>query len=172
MLSAFRKGKYDRADVLMSAGVSTFVCASLVLITPRLGVAFVEILLGLFLIGCAFISRKRLSRANAELEGESANGEKNSLRARFIDRYDLVIVLAVVLFQITITGSLRRAGWSEGSVRILPLVLFGIGILLKPPLLERISKGKRDRASRNHAMKLSAGQPGVEEPIDEKSCRP
>ena len=172
MLSAFRKGKYDRADVLMSAGVSTFVCASLVLITPRLGVVFVEILIGLFLIGCAFISRKRISRATAGLEGEGVKGEKNDLRGRFIDRYDLVIVLAVVLFQITIAGSLQKAGWGEGSVRSLPLVLFGIGILLKPRLLERISKWQQNRAPLIHAMTRTAGQPGGEEPIDEKIYRP
>ena len=172
MFSAFGKGKYDRADVLMSAGVSTFVCASLVLITPRLGIVFIEILTGLFLIGCAFVSRKRLSRATAERERDTVKGEKNDLRSRFFDRYDLLIVLAVVLFQITIAGSLQRAGWSEGSVRILPVVLFGIGILLKPRLLEWIRKWKTDRVLRNHAMTRMAGQPGVEEPINAKIYRP
>jgi hypothetical protein len=172
MFSAFRKGKYDRADVLMSAGVSTFVCASLVLITPRLGIVFIEILMGLFLIGCAFVSRKRLSRTCSDLERDTVTGEKNNLRARFFDRYDLLIVLAVVLFQTSFAGSLQRAGWSEGSVRILPLVLFGIGILLKPWLLERINKWKRDRVLRIHGMTRMACQPRVEEPIDEKIYRP
>ena len=172
MFSAFRKGKYDRADVLMSAGVSTFVCASLVLITPRLGIVFIEILMGLFLIGCAFVSRKRLSRTCSALERDSGTGEKNNLRARFFDRYDLLIVLVLVLFQITIAGSLHRAGWSEGSVRILPLILFGIGILLKPRLLEWIRKWKRDRVLRIHVMAGTAGQPGVKESIDEKIYRP
>lgn len=172
MFSAFRKSKYDRADVLMSAGVSTFVSASLVLITPRLGVVFVEILTGLFLIGCAFVSRKRLSRATAELERNGVKGEQGNLRTRFFDRYDLLIVLAVALFQITLAGTLQRAGWSEGSVRILPLVLFGIGILLKPRLLEWIRKWKIDRVLRIHMMAGTAGQPGVKESIDEKIYRP
>jgi hypothetical protein len=172
MFSAFRKSKYDRADVLMSAGVSTFVSASLVLITPRLGVVFVEILTGLFLIGCAFVSRKRLSRATAELERNGVKGEQGNLRTRFFDRYDLLIVLAVALFQITFAGSLQKAGWSAGGVRILPLVLFGIGILLKPQLLEWIRKWKRDRVLRIHAMTRKAGRPGVEEAIDAKIYRP
>ncbi|MDQ2944565.1 MAG: hypothetical protein M3Y27_01240 [Acidobacteriota bacterium] len=172
MFSAFRKGKYDRADVLMSAGVSTFVCASLVLITPRLGIVFIEILMGLFLIGCAFVSRRRLSRTCCDIETDSGPGEKNNLRTRFCDRYDLSIVLAVALFQITLAGSLQKAGWSEGSVRILPLVLFGIGILLKPRLLEWVRKWKRVRALRTHAMTRMAGRPSFEEPIDEKIYRP
>jgi hypothetical protein len=172
MLSAFRKSKYDRADVLMSAGVSTFVCASLVLITPRLGVVFIEILTGLFLIGCAFVSRRRLSRATADLERSSIKGERGNLRTRFFDRYDLVIVLAAVLFQITMSGLLQRAGWSEGSVRILPLIFFAIGILLKPRLLEWMSKWKQDRLLRMDPMTRAAGQPGVEGPIDEKIYRP
>jgi hypothetical protein len=36
---------YDRADVLMSAGCSTFVSASLILVIPRFGVLLLEILL-------------------------------------------------------------------------------------------------------------------------------
>lgn len=172
MFSVFRKSRYDRADMLMSAGVSTFVCAALVLITPRLGVVFIEILMGLFLIGCAFVSRRRLSRATADLEKSSVNSEAGNLRTRFFDRYDLFIVLAVALFQITLAGSLQKAGWSEGSVRILPLVLFGIGILLKPRLLEWIRKWKRDRVPGIHVMAGTAGQPGVKESINEKIYRP
>ena len=51
---------YDRADVVMSAGCSTFVTAALILVIPRFGVVIVEILVGLFLIGCAFAARARL----------------------------------------------------------------------------------------------------------------
>lgn len=171
MLAAFRKDKYDRAHVLMSAGVSIFVCASLVLITPRLGVVFVEILIGLFLIGCAFISRKRFSRAAVELEGESVKGENVILRTRFIDRYDLLLVVGVLLFQITTAGRLQKAGWSEASLRILPLVFFGIGILLKRPLSERITKWKRRRASRVGEMTRPTDPPDIEESIDEKIYR-
>ncbi len=43
---------YDRADVLMSAGCSTFVSAALILVIPRVGIILLEILLGLFFIGC------------------------------------------------------------------------------------------------------------------------
>ncbi len=53
---------YDRADVLMSAGCSTFVSAALILVIPRFGILLLEILLGLFFIGCALVARKRLRR--------------------------------------------------------------------------------------------------------------
>lgn len=53
---------YDRADLLMSAGCSTFVSAALILAMPRLGIVMLEILLGLFLIGCALAARTRLRR--------------------------------------------------------------------------------------------------------------
>jgi len=48
---------YDRADVLMSAGCSTFVSSALILVIPRVGIVLLEILLGLFFIGCALAAR-------------------------------------------------------------------------------------------------------------------
>jgi len=51
---------YDRADVLMSAGCSTFVSAALILVIPRVGIILLEILLGLFFIGCVLAARVRL----------------------------------------------------------------------------------------------------------------
>jgi len=51
---------YDRADVLMSAGCSTFVSAALILVIPRIGVLLLEILFGLFFIGCALMARARV----------------------------------------------------------------------------------------------------------------
>ena len=123
---------YDRADVLMSAGCSTFVGAALILVIPRFGIAVLEVLLGLFLMGCAFAARARLrsnTRSNA-----------NASRGRWLDRYDAAMVLAVILVQACIAGSLRRFGWSEGSVRIFPLVLLGTAILLKPRLMKLIDR--------------------------------
>jgi hypothetical protein len=140
MWYGFRKEKYDRADMLMSAGLSTFVCSSLVLITPRLGILFIEILLGLFLIACAFVSRKRLDKAAGGVTGDSCGGEKGLHRTRLFDRCDLFIVLTVILLQSGIAGPLRKAGWSEGALRILPLVLLAIGVLLKPWFLEFVSQ--------------------------------
>ena len=54
---------YDRADVLMSAGCSTFVSAALILVIPRVGIVLLEVLLGLFFIGCALAWRGRAANS-------------------------------------------------------------------------------------------------------------
>ncbi len=56
---------YDRADVLMSAGCSTFFSAALILVIPRFGILLLEILFGLFFIGCALMARSTASPAGA-----------------------------------------------------------------------------------------------------------
>jgi len=66
---------YDRADVLMSAGCSTFVSAALVLVIPRVGIILLEILLGLFFIGCALAARSRLrGKPDAETSEDRGGG--------------------------------------------------------------------------------------------------
>jgi hypothetical protein len=71
------------------------------------------------------------------------------------------MILAVILVQTSTTGSLRRAGLSEGTVGILPLFLFAAGILLKPRAVEFMEarrKNKQDgRGSTNPASLDSAG---------------
>ena len=47
---------YDRVDVLMSAGCSTLVSAAAILIVPRVGAILLEMLVGLFFIGCAVVA--------------------------------------------------------------------------------------------------------------------
>ena len=133
---------YDRADVLMSAGCSTFVSAALILVIPRFGIAMIEILVGLFLMGCGFAARARLRRG----ERPAASASRWA-GAKWFDRYDLAMLLSVIVVQAVVAGSLRRLGWSEGMVRMFPLILLGTGILLKPRLLraiERRAPQKRD----------------------------
>jgi hypothetical protein len=71
------------------------------------------------------------------------------------------MILAVILVQTSTTGSLRRAGLSEGTVGILPLFLFAAGILLKPRAVEFMEarrKNKQEgRGSINTAGLDSAG---------------
>ena len=50
------------------------------------------------------------------------------------------------------SGLLRHAGWSEGTVGILPLILFAAGILLKPRAVEFIERRRKDSESRNPAI--------------------
>ncbi len=121
---------YDRADLLMSAGCSTFVSAALILVIPRFGIALIEILIGLFLIGCAFVARARLR--------ERVRIQPGDTRAKWLDRYDIAMVVAVIMIQAGVAGSLRRLGWSEGTVQIFPLILLATAIILKPRLMNAL----------------------------------
>lgn len=128
---------YDRADLLMSAGCSTFVAASLIMVLPRVGTVLVEILLGMFLIGCAIVARARFKR---KAQSKAGLARVDLSRRKWLDRYDLLALVAVVAFQSVLDGLLRRFGWSEGARRVFPLVLLGFAILLKPRLMESVHR--------------------------------
>jgi hypothetical protein len=87
---------YDRADVLMSAGCSTFVSAALILVIPRIGVLLLEILFGLFFIGCALMARARVRRRVLGKEGPKKSSDA---KAKWFDRYDVLMILAVIVIQ-------------------------------------------------------------------------
>jgi hypothetical protein len=133
---------YDRADVLMSAGCSTFVSASLILVVPRFGILLLEILLGLFFIGCALMARRRLRRRALGRDGSAM--PKNA-KARWFDRYDVLMIVAVIVVQTCAAGLLRKSGLSEGTVDTLPLILFAGGILLKPRATEFLEGRKKTK---------------------------
>ena len=129
---------YDRADVLMSAGCSTFVSAALILVIPRVGVLLLEILFGLFFIGCALMARARIRRRVLGKAKASSDAKAN-----WFDRYDVLMILAVIAVQTAAGGLLRKAGWSEGTVSILPLIMFAAGILLKPRVVELVEHRRK-----------------------------
>ena len=139
-MRSFFPSSYDRADVLMSAGCSTFFSAALILVIPRFGILLLEILFGLFFIGCALVARTRLRRR--ALGKDSAAIPKNT-RARWFDRYDVLMIVAVIVVQACTAGLLRKAGLSEGTVDTLPLILFAGGILLKPRAMEFLEGRKK-----------------------------
>ncbi len=122
---------YDRADVLMSAGCSTFVSAALILVIPRVGIILLEILLGLFFIGCALAARARL-RIQARSQVMEGPGSSTNAKANSVSRL------------------LRGAGLSDGTVGILPLILFAAGILLKPRAVQFIERRRKDRTAKTH----------------------
>ena len=141
MRTTFPKS-YDRADVLMSAGCSTFVTAALIMVLPRVGTVLLEVLLGMFLIGCALIARARIKR-KAQLSQVAALVEPS--RRSWCDRYDVVALLVVVVIQSVFDGLLHRLGWSEGTRRIFPLVLLAFAILLKPRLMESAQRRRQSK---------------------------
>ena len=152
---------YDRADVLMSAGCSTFFSAALIVVIPRFGILLLEILLGLFFIGCALVARTRLRRR--ALAKDSSTMPKN-VRARWFDRYDVLMIVAVIVAQTCTAGLLRKAGLSEGTVDTLPLILFAGGILLKPRTMEFLEgRKKAEQAGQNiQGSGHSIGRRGVD----------
>ena len=103
---------YDRADVLMSAGCSTFVSAALILVIPRVGIVLLEILLGLFFIGCALAARARLRIQARSQVKEGPEGSTNA-KAKWFDRYDVLMILIVIVIYSSVSRLLRGAGLSE-----------------------------------------------------------
>ena len=140
---------YDRADVLMSAGCSTFVSAALILVIPRVGIVLLELLLGLFFIGCALAARARL-RIQARSQVKEGPGSSTNAKAKWFDRYDVLMILTVIVIYSSMSGLLRHAGLSEGTVGILPLILFAAGILLKPRAVQFIERRRKDRKDETH----------------------
>ena len=150
---------YDRADVLMSAGCSTLVSAALILVIPRIGVLLLEILFGLFFIGCALMARARIRRVLGKAKTSS------DAKAKWFDRYDVLMILAVIAVQTAAGGLLRKAGWSEGTLSILPLIMFAAGILLKPRVVEFVER-RRKTYPADADCRSTAAQPKTLDPTD------
>jgi hypothetical protein len=53
------------------------------------------------------------------------------------------MILTVIVIYSSMSGLLRHAGLSEGTVGILPLILFAAGILLKPRAVQFIERQGR-----------------------------
>ena len=144
---------YDRADVLMSAGCSTFVSAGLILVIPRVGIVLLEVLLGLFFICCALAARARLRAQGRSQLKEGPDGVNNA-KGKWLDRYDVSMILTVIVIYASLSGILRHTGLSQGTMGILPLILFAVGILLKPRAIQLIDSHRKRRAAGSHEEKL------------------
>lgn len=149
---------YDRADVLMGAGFSTFGSAALILVIPRVGIVLLELLLGLFFIGCAIAARVRLRLHGRSQSKAESRGPTNAKR-KWFDRYDVLMILTVVVIYASISRVLRHAGLSEGTIGILPLILFAVGILLKPRIVQ-LKEGRTKTRSASHGERSLPVAPG------------
>lgn len=134
------KGVFERADLLMAAGFSSLVCASLVLVAPRVGILFLEIFAGLCLVGRGFAVRARLKRVSRlpleRLRPAVSRHEQQNPKARMplLGRYELLLIVLVVLFY-RLAAFLRSRGFTAGFLRVLPLAFFGLALLVKPRVL-------------------------------------
>lgn len=152
---ADRKRWFDRPGTLMTIGLSTLTSTFLILLAPRIGIMLLEILAGLFLAIRGFVLHTR-QRRGSQLCLQARGGRKlpaglTPNRIRFLDRYELLLVIAVLLTYGSIAGSLRAHSVPEGVTRIVPLVLFAIGLFAKPRVLRWI-------ASRRSAGTDGSGQ--------------
>jgi hypothetical protein len=142
-----RKRWFDRPDTLMRAGLSTLASTFLIVLAPQVGTILLEIFVGFLLVFRAFVLRARSRRAGQlclEFRGRSglAAGLPGS-RIRFLDRYELLLIIAVILSYGSVSGFLRARRLPEGLVRILPLVTFGIGLFAKPRMLRWFASRKK-----------------------------
>ena len=140
---ADRKRWFDRPDTLMTVGLSTLASTFLIVLAPRIGIILLEILAGFFLAIRGFVLRTRLRRARqlclkfrsrrTLAAGLAAN------RIRFLDRYELLLVIALLLTYSAIARFLHARGVPEGLTRIVPLLLFAIALFAKPRILRWIA---------------------------------
>ena len=154
-----RKRWFDRPDTLMRVGLSTLASTVLIVLAPQVGTILLEILVGFLLVIRAFVLRARLRRASQlclDFRGKSglAAGLRGS-RIRFLDRYELLLIIAVILSYGSVSGFLRAWRLPEGLVRILPLVTFGIGLVAKPRILRWLAS--RRTAVADGARQANAG---------------
>ena len=137
---------FNRADVFMMAGLSTLFCAFLVLVAPKLGIVFLQIVGGLYLVSRALFHRARLRKA----ERVACFREPDSDRRQWLPgRYELVLIAFMIVTHIGISAFSRSQG-----LAVVPLVMFGIGLLLKSPVLGWLEKRNARRLGINQAVIL------------------
>lgn len=154
-----RKRWFDRPDTLMRAGLSTLASTCLIVLAPHVGTILLEIFVGFLLVIRAFVLRARLRRASQlclDFRGRSGlAAELRGSRIRFLDRYELLLIIAVILSYGSVSGLLRAWRLPEGLVRVLPLVTFGIGLFAKPRILRCLAS--RRTAVVDGARQANAG---------------
>src|SRR5664280_89429 len=154
-----RKRWFARPDTLMRVGLTTLASTFLIVLAPRVGTILLEIFVGILLVIRAFVLRARSRRATQLcLEFRRRSGLAAGLRRsriRFLDRYELLFIIAVILCYGSVTGFLRAWRLPEGLVRILPLVTFGIGLVAKPRILRWLAS--RRTAVVDGARQANAG---------------
>ena len=142
-----RKRWFDRPDTLMRVGLSSLASTFLIVLAPQVGTILLEIFVGLLLVIRAFVLRARWRRASQlclEFRGGSGAGMgRLGSRIRFLNRYELLLIIVVILTYGSISGFLRARGLPDGLVRIIPLVMFGIGLLAKPRILGWIANRRK-----------------------------
>lgn len=126
---------FRRTETLTGAAGGTLAAALLLLLVPNIGILFFEILAALAMLARAHVIRRR-ERAAGQLclHLEAAGG-----RLRLPDRYELLLIILVILGYGTIGSALRSLKTPEVLVRATPLLLFAVGLLAKDRITRAIT---------------------------------
>jgi hypothetical protein len=139
---------FRRPDTLTAAAGGTLASALLLLLMPNIGTLFLEILAAMVILAWAYRIRRR-ERAAAQLRLDLG---ATPSRLRLPDRYELLLMIIVILGYGTIVSALRTLRTPEVLVRAAPLLLFAAGLLVKDHILRGIAAlitARRERALRS-----------------------
>jgi hypothetical protein len=138
----------DRPEMLTATAAGVLVSAILLLVLPSIGTLLLEILAGLVMIGRAGLLHRR-DRAAAQL---CLTLTSSGRRFRLPDRYELVLIIAIMLSYRATGGLLRTVRSPELLIRVAPLLLFAIGLLGKNHVQHAMAHGAnrlRERLARS-----------------------
>lgn len=154
----FRKRRWsDRPDMLMAAAGGALASALLLLVLPSIGILLLEIVAGAVMVGRALWLRRR-ERAAAQLcLALPIMGN----RLRLPDRYELVLIIAIMLSYSAVGALLRTVKTPEILIRIAPLLLFAAGLLAKNHVPHAMARGatcSRERLARSETRATGPAQ--------------
>lgn len=139
-----QKAWFDRADILLTAAFSILTSAFVLLLAPSVATVFLGVLAGLVLLTRAFVLRLRQRKATQLCLVLPTAGS----RLRFPDRYELVLVIVVILSYGAIAAVLRSVKAPGVLIRTVPLLSFAGGLVAKRYILGAVARGTnyfRDR---------------------------
>jgi hypothetical protein len=132
-----QKPWFDRFEILMAAGVSILASSVLLLLVPSVGTVFVGVLAGFLLVTRALVLRLRQRKAT-QLR---LTLPTPASRIRFPDRYELVLVIVVILSYGAVAAVLRSVKAPGVLIRIVPLLSFAAGLVAKKYILGAVGRG-------------------------------
>lgn len=137
MRSDYQFGKkrwLSRPDMLMAAAAGALVSAFVLILVPSAGTLFLEMLVGLAMVVRAWVLRRR-ERTAAQLCIDLPIAGN---RLRLPDRYELALIIIVILGYGVLAPTLRNLKMPELFIRILPILIFASGLLAKNQVIRVI----------------------------------
>ena len=131
-----KKRWLSRPDMLMAAAGGALASAFVLLLVPSAGTLFLEILVGLLMVGRAWVLRRR-ERVAAQL---CLDLPITGNRLRLPDRYELALIIIVILEYGALAPALRSLKMPELFIRILPILIFASGLLAKNQVIRVIMR--------------------------------